>query len=86
MTPFEGFKLDWFLSVVAIPFAWWILNQILTTKKEVENVKDELQNHKVYAAENYARKDEFSQLRKEIREDFTNVNQKLDKISERIGK
>ncbi|KMK51469.1 hypothetical protein RO21_06025 [[Actinobacillus] muris] len=84
---FDGFKLEWLLGIgPAASFILWALTQLMTTKKDVETVKDQLQEYKVYASENYVKKTDFAQLRKEIREDFDKVDKKLDKIVERVEK
>lgn len=53
------------ISLVGVPFAWWVLNRL-------NRLKEELDDYKVHIAENLFR-NEFREMRKEIRgmmEDF----------------
>lgn len=67
---FEVLKI--FATGIAFPFGFYLLNRVSVLAKELEN-------HKLYAANTYLKKDEVQEMRKELRESMAELKQDLHK-------
>lgn len=72
---FEYIKM--LISVVAVPFGFWMLNMN-------HNLRKDLEEHRLYCARTYLRAEEWNNFKAEIRELFTDFKQDIHKALDNL--
>ncbi len=80
---FEMEMLKLLITSIAIPFGLYILNRLGALAKALED-------HKLYAANTYLKKNEVQEMRKEFRESLAelknDIHKALDELKQHKGK
>lgn len=79
MMTFDMKLLEILVTSVAIPFGLYLLNRL-------SNLAKELEDHKLYAANVYLKKNEFQELRKEIKDGLAELKKDFHKAIDELKK
>lgn len=76
--------LNWLITVIGVPFGLYVQKQIDQSKEDRLKQKEELSSFKIFCAEHYAKNEAIESLRKEIKEELSDIKTELRNSLERI--